>query len=1024
MHSPKSILLQISRCDDSHNKIKNPVTLPDTIQEPLSESEVYNLVSVIHHHGESLDNGHYTAHTQRGGHDEDWNEWDDARYRPIEDTRRVTKPAENATSCYIAGYTSQIPDLPLGEIPFCAPSIIGLSLEDIEAVIKNKKHWYDYEIDHFVRHANSANQCAADLYRQQFNLGDEDDSSLYDPDVEARLCDGDWRVDRAPGWIVEDPSPITIKHHLAEIVSLALDEDLFPIKKGVPGDMYDPFLQKLIKYKYGLRVRGSFFLSLSEHLGLMGHDISDASLRQNFLAWVNEEYEKGDDSEYSDSLHYLVDGVDVGVYLSEERILSFAEYLQLIEKNEHFSELELRIVVQRLPELIDGRGVSFCILENIANEEHFSERWFHPKQEGEDDPQNAHLYFSHHTESSEYDCQCYNAVTRLPTPSESLIPYTVEVNEAILPWEDPLDDMITKVKKDQHWDDDFVHRLVRVANSMDLSAAEEYRNSFAEDDEHLFDPDLESRLHAFDWNERVKDCFVQYEEEDFQQLPSNPPTTPEFGPHLLTQTLGTSCEPICEKSARIIQGFLDFISSCREKGVPVNDIKWFDPVVPKLCEATRRYIMKILHYCPDKVGNMCAGTSPCTKVNPNGVFVSEVWGVVCDGAGAEVYWNTACINIFPFQFKYGTEPADAVGEEYFDIIMDEYTEFLKLVLKECDNVALLSKCVKAELIKYLGEDVVNGYFRDGTLISSSGEKLEVPSHPELWTNTKYQNEHLGEHSRVSDNFYSVLRQTYGAANENCSVFTDRFNNVASSPIYQNYIAGRARMELDWEHWRKGNFDKISDEGWVEIFNSWKGYILGIGDPSKVPVGYSSWGEWVRDTKKGIFDPSKVPAGYRNWGEWMYDMKKGIFDPSKVPAGYSSWGEWMYDMKIGFFDPKYADKLSDWRSKGGESTRDNKKGWFDSKYDDKRSDWRKKSGEVKRKKKLAEAGREADSSWKCMRCSARGERDPTVIQSSQNGHHSHFHKVKEHMRGKPKMGTVQGQARCPKCAKQHNEWEML
>ena len=236
-------------------------------------------------------------------------------------------------------------------------------------------------------------------------------------------------------------------------------------------------------------------------------------------------------------------------------------------------------------------------------------------------------------------------------------------------------------------------------------------------------------------------------------------------------------------------------------------------------------------------------------------------------------------------------------------------------------------------------------------------------------------------------------------------------------------------------WCRDNKIGIFDPKYADVRSDWgrKGGNAcydnesGIFDTDLVPDGYSSWGEWARDKKIGIFDTDLVPDGYSSWGAWCRDNKSGIFDPKnadKVLDGSKKGGTNSYDNESGMFDPKNADKVLDGRKKGGTNSYDNKSGVHDPKNADKVHDGQLKGGEGKRKKALAEAGREADSSWKCTKCIARNDPDPTVIQSCQNGYHGHSNRTKKHMRGKPKLATCQGKSLCKKCKKQHSEWEML
>ena len=126
-------------------------------------------------------------------------------------------------------------------------------------------------------------------------------------------------------WTLRDDTLISTKHDIPEIVLLEIDGDLYPIKTGL-GDKYDPFLQKLLRFEYGLRLvlgDGSCFLhALCEHVRLMGYeDMTTASLRQKYLEWVTDEYNKGDDSDYSHRLHYKLDNNDAGVHLGEDNIV-------------------------------------------------------------------------------------------------------------------------------------------------------------------------------------------------------------------------------------------------------------------------------------------------------------------------------------------------------------------------------------------------------------------------------------------------------------------------------------------------------------------------------------------------------------------------------------------------------------------------------------------------------------------------------------------------------------------------------
>jgi len=76
----------------------------------------YNLAAVIHHHGDTLQSGHYTASTLRDA-EQGWMNWNDSECSTTSITE-VTESEFNTRNCYLASYTSIQNDKSLADIQF------------------------------------------------------------------------------------------------------------------------------------------------------------------------------------------------------------------------------------------------------------------------------------------------------------------------------------------------------------------------------------------------------------------------------------------------------------------------------------------------------------------------------------------------------------------------------------------------------------------------------------------------------------------------------------------------------------------------------------------------------------------------------------------------------------------------------------------------------------------------------------------------------------------------------------------
>ena len=69
----------------------------------------------------------------------------------------------------------------------------------------------------------------------------------------------------------------------------------------------------------------------------------------------------------------------------------------------------------------------------------------------------------------------------------------------------------------------------------------------------------------------------------------------------------------------------------------------------------------------------------------------------------ELYEASAKANVIPYQFTYRNDYGEDIGIHNHDIIMEEYTTFLKKMFLLCDHVAFLSGCTATKAEELLGE---------------------------------------------------------------------------------------------------------------------------------------------------------------------------------------------------------------------------------------------------------------------------------------------------------------------------------
>jgi hypothetical protein len=284
----------------------------------------------------------------------------------------------------------------------------------------------------------------------------------------------------------------------------------------------------------------------------MGINLTSSELRSKMVDWIRIEYEKGQASAHSDFLHYTLVSSTGEVVMEDDGVLyngetiSYDEYLEKLSENEYFDEFEIQLVVNHLHELI-GRHLSLCIITLDRSGMALEKRWVDPMIGGTPDRQLNHLYFSLHNPTSSRACH-YNIITSVPNPQQQeAIPYYIQVNEAILP-----------------------------------TATSEVDG----DDEALLptvDGNVDSTLEVDGDN----DDIPMYDGVD-------PPLPHGFG-NLVHTLEGNSDMDICSK--QMLQYFGAMIERCRLRCVPVDDIKWFWPCVPRDVE-NKKFLMKFLHYCP------------------------------------------------------------------------------------------------------------------------------------------------------------------------------------------------------------------------------------------------------------------------------------------------------------------------------------------------------------------------------------------------------------------------------------------
>ena len=104
----------------------------------------------------------------------------------------------------------------------------------------------------------------------------------------------------------------------------------------------------------------------------------------------------------------------------------------------------------------------------------------------------------------------------------------------------------------------------------------------------------------------------------------------------------------------------------------------------------------------------------------------------------------------------------------------------------------------------------------GKLVSLSKDEVQPPAHPEQFTNEEFRNGYFKGHCLDADKFYTKLRKIIIPNIGPCTVFVALYNQESSNLIFRMMEANAARERADWDAWRNGHLDIISEQGWHRI----------------------------------------------------------------------------------------------------------------------------------------------------------------------------------------------------------------
>jgi len=539
---------------------------------------------------------------------------------------------------------------------------------------------------------------------------------------------------------------------------------VFPIRKQL-GSSKDNFLQDLLRQKFGIRIMfgdGSCFArGMEEHLRLMNVNVSHKRIRQMLVEWIRIEHAKGRHSAYSEKLHYTLEDSNGQVVIEDDGVLHR-------DVNGEEEILSLDEYCNRM----DACGYFGCTEIHIVVDNISQLTGFHLSV-GIVQPSNCGTV--HHTmwidpmmESGKRErqkkhvyfslhnahlCRHYNIITALSPGSP---------DQAAIPYE------------------------VKVNEAPPISTCPPTSN------------DLQGN---------VSDVTVPV------------PTPTKFRPHAVTHVLPDDTSELPEFSLALLQKFGVFWNNCETKlGIDMSGIRPFPPNVPKQKVKNGKNVSCILHYCPLTVGNFCSGGHASSKVNGNGDLVSETWNVVSTALTPEAYEFVVKFNLIPFEFPYKGNPQDVFQSvDDYNKVMREYTRtFLQEAIELSDHTAFLSKCVGKKAKQLLGSAFFDEHLASGKLVSLSKDEVQPPAHPEQFTNEEFRNGYFKGHCLDADKFYTKLRKIIIPNIGPCTVFVALYNQESSNLIFRMMEANAARERADWDAWRNGHLDIISEQGWHRI----------------------------------------------------------------------------------------------------------------------------------------------------------------------------------------------------------------
>eukprot|EP00985_Skeletonema_marinoi_P003049 scaffold1268_cov133-Skeletonema_marinoi.AAC.4 len=539
---------------------------------------------------------------------------------------------------------------------------------------------------------------------------------------------------------------------------------VFPIRKQL-GSSKDNFLQDLLRQKFGIRIMfgdGSCFArGMEEHLRLMNVNVSHKRIRQMLVEWIRIEHAKGRHSAYSEKLHYTLEDSNGQVVIEDDGVLHR-------DVNGEEEILSLDEYCNRM----DACGYFGCTEIHIVVDNISQLTGFHLSV-GIVQPSNCGTV--HHTmwidpmmESGKRErqkkhvyfslhnahlCRHYNIITALSPGSP---------DQAAIPYE------------------------VKVNEAPPISTCPPTSN------------DLQGN---------VSDVTVPV------------PTPTKFRPHAVTHVLPDDTSELPEFSLALLQKFGVFWNNCETKlGIDMSGIRPFPPNVPKQNVKNGKNVSCALHYCPLTVGNFCSGGHASSEVNGNGDFISETWGVVCAALTPEAYEFVVKFNLIPFEFPYEGNPQDVFQSvDDYNKVMREYTRtFLQEAIELSDHTAFLSKCVGKKAKQLLGSAFFDEHLASGKLVSLSKDEVQPPAHPEQFTNEEFRNGYFKGHCLDADKFYTKLRKIIIPNIGPCTVFVALYNQESSNLIFRMMEANAARERADWDAWRNGHLDIISEQGWHRI----------------------------------------------------------------------------------------------------------------------------------------------------------------------------------------------------------------